>query len=198
MKDKAFVGASLIAGVAASLCCILPIVFAMAGTGIVGASAFFASWRPYLLGITFLLLGLGFYFAYRKPKNVCEPGSVCERPATSKTGRIGLWIATVFVLIVAAFPYYSEPVANLLLNTKVQETTPPAPHLERASFAVDGMDCTACATAIENKLKTVDGVRSAVVSYDQKRATVEFDVSKVTIEQLKQAIRDAGYRAHSI
>jgi copper chaperone CopZ len=198
MKDKAFVGASLIAGVAASLCCILPIVFALAGTGIVGASAFFAAWRPYLLGITFFLLGLGFYFAYRKPKNVCEPGSVCERPATNKTGRIGLWIATVFVLIVAAFPYYSEPVANMLLNTKVQETNPPAPHLERASFAVDGMDCTACATAIEKKLKTVDGVRSAVVSYDQKRATVEFDVSKVTIAQLEQAIRDAGYRAHTI
>jgi copper chaperone CopZ len=107
-------------------------------------------------------------------------------------------MATVFVLIVAAFPYYSEPVANLLLNTKVQETNPPAPHLERASFAVDGMDCTACATAIESKLKTVDGVRSAVVSYDQKRATVEFDVSKVTIAQLEQAIRAAGFCAHSI
>jgi len=198
MKDKALVGASLIAGVAASLCCILPLVFALAGTGIVGASAFFAAWRPYLLGITFLLLGLGFYFAYRKPKNVCEPGSVCEKPATNKKGRIGLWIATMVVLVVAAFPYYSEPVANLLLNTKVRETTVPVPNLERASFAVDGMDCTACATAIENKLKTVDGVRSAVVSYDQKRATVEFDVSKVTIAQLEQAIRDAGYRAHSI
>jgi mercuric ion transport protein len=198
MKGKAFVGASLIAGVAASLCCILPIVFALVGTGIVGASAFFAAWRPYLLGVTFLLLGLGFYFAYRKPKNVCEPGSVCEKPATNKTGRIGLWMATLFVLMVAAFPYYSEPVANLLLNTRAREATAPAPHLDRASFAVDGMDCTACATAIENKLKTVDGVRSAVVSYDQKRATVEFDVSKVTIAQLEQAIRDAGYRAHSI
>jgi copper chaperone CopZ len=196
MKDKAFVGASLIAGVAASLCCILPIVFALAGTGIVGASAFFAAWRPYLLGITFLLLGMGFYFAYRKPKSACEPGSVCEKPATNKTGRIGLWIATVFVLIVTAFPYYSESVANLLLNTKVTATT--APHLQQASFTVDGMDCTACATAIEKKLKTVDGVQSAVVSYDQKRATVEFDASKVTIEQLEQAIRAAGFRAHSI
>src|SRR5258708_29011636 len=118
MKDKAFIGASLIAGIAASLCCILPIVFALAGAGIVGASAFFAAWRPYLLGITFLLLGFGFYFAYRKPKHACEPGSVCEKPATSKRGRVGLWIATAFVLIVAAFPYYSEPIAELLLSSK--------------------------------------------------------------------------------
>lgn len=198
MKDKAFVGASLIAGIAASLCCILPIVFALAGAGIVGASAFFAAWRPYLLGITFLLLGLGFYFAYRKPKHACEPGSVCEKPATNRTGRIGLWITTAVVLIVAAFPYYSEPVANLLLSTKASETKAATRRVDQASFVVEGMDCTACATAIEKKLKDLDGVQSAIVSYELKRATVKFDASRVTIAQLEQAIRDAGYRAHPI
>jgi len=196
VKDKAFVGASLIAGIAASLCCILPIVFALAGAGIVGASAFFAAWRPYLLGITFLLLGLGFYFAYRKPKHACKPGSACEKPATNRTGRIGLWVATAAVLMVAAFPYYSEAVAKLLLSSKAPETTVAVPRVDRASFAVEGMDCTACATAIEKKLKELNGVQSAIVSYQQKRATVEFDAGKVTIAQLEQAIEDAGYRAH--
>jgi copper ion binding protein len=198
MKSKAFIGASLIAGIAASLCCVLPIVFALAGAGIVGAAAFFAAWRPYLLGITFLLLGLGFYFAYRKPKHACEPGSACEKPATNRRGRMGLWIASAGVLIVAAFPHYSEPVAKLLLSSKVSETTAVAPRLDRASFAVEGMNCTGCATAIEKKLKNLDGVQSAIVSYEQKRATVEFDVNKVTIAQLEQAIRDAGYRAGPI
>lgn len=198
MKDKALIGASLIARMAASLSCILPIVFALAGAGIVGASALFAAWRPYLLGITFLLLGLGFYFAYRKPKHACEPGSVCEKPATNRTRRIGLWIATTVVLIVAAFPYYSESVAKLLLTSNVSETTAAARRLDRASFAVEGMDCTACAAAIEKKLRDLDGVSSAVVSYEQKRARVEFDVNKVTIVQLEQAIQDAGYRAHPI
>jgi copper chaperone CopZ len=198
MKNKAFIGASLVAGIGASLCCILPIVFALAGAGIVGAAAFFAAWRPYLLGITFLLLGLGFYFAHRKPKHACEPGSACEKPATNRTGRIGLWTATVGVLIVAAFPYYSEPVARLLLSSKISETTAAAPRLDRASFAVEGMVCTGCATAIEKNLRKLDGVHSAIVSYEQKRATVEFDVNKVTIAQLEQAIRDAGYRAGPI
>ncbi len=198
MKDKAFVGASLIAGIAASLCCILPIVFALAGAGIVGASAFFAVWRPYLLGITFLLLGLGFYFAYRKPKHACEPGSICEKPATNRKGRIGLWSATAVVLVVAAFPYYSEAIANLVLASKAPETTVATPHVDRASFMVEGMDCSACATAIEKKLKDLTGVQSATVSYEQKRATVEFDPSKITAAQLEQAIQDAGYRAHPI
>ena len=197
MKDKAFIGASLIAGIAASLCCILPIVFALAGAGIVGASAFFAAWRPYLLGITFLLLGFGFYFAYRKPKHDCEPGSVCEKPATSKRGRVGLWVATAFVLIVAAFPYYSEPIAELLLSSKAPQANAAA-RVDRASFAVEGMGCIACATAIEKKLKGMEGVHSAMVSYEQKRVTVEFDAGKITVAQLEQAIQDAGYRARSL
>ena len=47
MKHKTFIGASLLAAIAASLCCILPIVFALGGFAIVGASAFFESLRPY-------------------------------------------------------------------------------------------------------------------------------------------------------
>jgi copper chaperone CopZ len=60
------------------------------------------------------------------------------------------------------------------------------------------MDCTACATAIEKRLKSLGGVRSATVSFERKRAAVEFDVNKISITQLEQAIQDAGYRAHPI
>lgn len=116
MKDKAFIGASVIAAIAASMCCILPIVFVLLGVGVAGAAAFFATWRPLLLAITFALLGVGFYFAYRKPKETCEPGSACELPATKRTGRLWLWIATAFVILLAAFPYYSGPVAKFLLS----------------------------------------------------------------------------------
>ncbi len=116
MKDKAFIGAALAAAVAASLCCILPIVFVLAGVGVVGAAAFFATWRPLLLVSAFALLGAGFYFAYRKPRQGCELGSACERPAVNRAGRLWLWIATGFVILFAAFPYYSGPVANFLLS----------------------------------------------------------------------------------
>jgi hypothetical protein len=87
--------------------------------------------RPYLLGVTFLLLGLGSYFAYRKPRHGCEPGSTCDKPATNKMARIGLWMTAGVVLVVAAFPYYSEPIANLLLASKASESTSAAPHLDR-------------------------------------------------------------------
>ena len=118
MKEKAFIGASVVAAIGASLCCILPILFVLVGTGIAGAAAFFATWRPLLLAITFLLLALGFYFAYRKPRQACEPGGTCERPAVSRVGRIWLWIATALVILFATFPYYSGAVAKVLLSNR--------------------------------------------------------------------------------
>ncbi len=194
MKDTAFIGASIVAALAASLCCILPIVFAIAGAGIIGASAFFAAWRPYLLGVTALLLAAGFYFAYRKPKHACEPGSACEVPSVNKKGRIGLWIATAFVIVFAAFPYYSGPVAQFVLGSASAKSSE-APQLAQVTFAVQGMDCTACAAAIESRLRSTPGVKTAHVSYEQKRADVEFDQNRVSVEQLQKAIAEAGYRA---
>lgn len=194
MKDSAFVGGSLLAAVAASLCCILPIIFAVVGVGIVGASAAFAEWRPYLLGVTAGLLGLGFYFAYRKPKEACEPGSACTVPSVNRKGRIGLWIATIFVIAIAAFPYYSGPIAEFLLGSASANSSG-SPQLAQVAFTVEGMDCAACAAAIESKLKSTPGVKTARVSYEQKRAEVEFDQTSVSVEQLQKAIAEAGYRA---
>src|SRR5712692_3740684 len=111
-----FAAGSVVAAIIASFCCILPIVFAVTGFSILGASALFEAWRPYLLGLTFGLLGLGFYFAYRPRKEQCAPGSVCAMPATNRSGRLLLWLATVGVVLFAAFPYYSGAVAEWLLS----------------------------------------------------------------------------------
>jgi copper chaperone CopZ len=197
MKETTLASASVFAAVVASLCCILPIVFALAGVGIVGASAAFAEWRPYLLGLTFLLLGAGFYFAYRKPRETCAPDSACAMPTTNRTGRRILWIATGFVLLLAAFPYYSGPVAGWVLGSSA--ATPVRPdsvsQVASISFAIEGMDCAACATAIENKLKNLPGVHRAQVSYEEGRAEIEFDPGHVSVDALERAIAEAGYKA---
>ncbi len=113
-----FAAGSIFAAIIASFCCILPIVFALTGFSILGASALFDTWRPYLLGLTFGLLGLGFYFAYRPRKEQCAPDSVCAMPATKRSGRLMLWIATGAVILFAAFPYYSGQVAEWLLANR--------------------------------------------------------------------------------
>jgi hypothetical protein len=107
---------SVLAAIVASFCCVLPIVFALTGFSILGASALFDAWRPYLLGLTFALLGLGFYFACRPRREQCAPGSACAMTATKRSGRLMLWLAAVVVILFAAFPYYSGRVADFLLS----------------------------------------------------------------------------------
>lgn len=197
MKQGAFVGASVVAAVAASSCCILPIVFALAGASVAGASAAFAAWRPYLLGLTFGLLGAGFYLAHRKPRQACEPGSACAVPAGNRSGRIGLWMAAVAVVVFAAFPYYSAPVAEFLLSAHASRPAlaeAPPPRIAHASIAVEGMDCPACAATVEKKLKEVSGVRKASVSHEQGKVEIEFDPGSASLEQLARVIEDAGFR----
>lgn len=107
---------SVAAAFGSSLCCTLPILFALTGFSILGASAFFDSLRPYLLVVTFGLLGLAFYYAYRPaPPAECAPGAACGVPENRRSTRIILWLVTVVVIALAAFPYYSGPVAEFLL-----------------------------------------------------------------------------------
>jgi copper chaperone CopZ len=184
------VAGSVFAAMLASFCCVLPIVFALTGVSILGASAIFAAWRPYLLGATFGLLALGFYFAYRPGKRRCAPGS-CAVPATKMSGRWMLWLASLAVALFAAFPFYSGPVAEFLLS-HASASQPAA--VEHATFAIDGIDSPEDARAVESKLKGVPGVRSVTVLFEGRRAEVDYDPQSATMSQIEKVIVDAGYR----
>lgn len=116
-KSHALVMASsVIAAFGASLCCTLPIIFALTGFSILGASAYFDSLRPYLLLATFGLLGFAFYYAYRPvPQTACAPGMPCAARVNRGAARIVLWLVTILVIAMAAFPHYSGPIAEFLL-----------------------------------------------------------------------------------
>jgi Cu+-exporting ATPase len=59
-----------------------------------------------------------------------------------------------------------------------------------ATFPVEGMTCASCVRRVENALKAVPGVHSAVVNLATRKATVEGDVSWGS---LFRAVEDAGY-----
>lgn len=98
--------ASVVAATAASVCCIGPVVAAVLGAGALGAaSTRFEPYRPWFLGLTMILLGVGFVSAYRREPGCAE--DTCA-PPTRRTARIVLWIAVVLVGLLAAFPYYMK------------------------------------------------------------------------------------------
>ncbi len=106
-KERLFLGGSIAAALVASACCLGPVVLLMLGASSVGAALALAPYRPFLLGLTFLLLAGAFYLTYRRRPVACGPGGKCELPGTARRNRILLWVVTFLVLLAATFPYYS-------------------------------------------------------------------------------------------
>ncbi len=67
--------------------------------------------------------------------------------------------------------------------------------METTTIKVDGMSCGGCVKSVTGVLTALDGVAKAEVSLEQKQAVVEFDAAKVTRDQLKAVIEDAGFDA---
>jgi len=98
---------SVLGAIAASSCCILPLVLFSLGIGgaWIGNLTALYPYKPYFVTITLLFLAGGFFMAYRKPKVSCEPGSYCATPTSGRVLKISLWGATLLVSAALAFPY---------------------------------------------------------------------------------------------
>ena len=70
----------------------------------------------------------------------------------------------------------------------------PAPP-QRLELPIEGMTCAACASRIERKLNTLEGVEASV-NYATEQATVRFDAERVTPGDLVAAVEAVGYGAH--
>ena len=70
--------------------------------------------------------------------------------------------------------------------------------MKTSYFQLKGMGCAACANTIETAIQNVDGVAICHVNFSAEQATVEFDPKQTNIEQIQQAVTDAGYSAKPI
>jgi P-type Cu+ transporter len=58
---------------------------------------------------------------------------------------------------------------------------------------ITGMTCANCVATIERNLKKLDGVSMAAVNLSSERATVEFDPSKLVLDDIVARVTRAGY-----
>ena len=65
-------------------------------------------------------------------------------------------------------------------------------HPTRRVFEVEGMHCASCVGAVERKLNSLDGVQ-ATVSLPSESATIEYPEERVSFDDLRRAVEDAGY-----
>lgn len=62
-------------------------------------------------------------------------------------------------------------------------------------FVIDGMTCAACALTVENAVKKLDHVDSAVVNLTTEKMTVDYNPDLVSEKEIEKAVADAGYSA---
>ncbi len=193
-KESTLVGGVMLAAVVASICCVIPLLFAGAGVTAIVIAEKFAVIRPYMLAVTGLLLLAGFYFAYGPAKVACEPGSACATPTSRKRARLAIWFAAGFAGLFALSPYWSAA----LIRSTAQGPNVPALQaagvpVEKATLHITGMVCEVCAASIEKDLRAQSGVRSAKVHFSESAAEVEYDPSQVSLPQIRGIIEKAGY-----
>lgn len=85
--------------------------------------------------------------------------------------------------------------ASLVKPAGSGESPATAPHWATTTLRVEGMTCGACTAAIESAFKGMDGVGTVSVSLVMGRAVVVHDPSRVTAEQVRDAIEDRGFDA---
>ena len=61
-----------------------------------------------------------------------------------------------------------------------------------------GMTCPNCEYAVSSGLMKTKGITAFEVNLSKDRATMVFDPSQVTIDQIKQAIADVGYEVGEV
>ena len=66
--------------------------------------------------------------------------------------------------------------------------------MKETNLKIEGMHCAGCSTRLEKVLNNLEGVETAKVSLEEKKATIKYDETKINIENLKEAIEDAGFK----
>ncbi|MBP7359300.1 MAG: heavy metal translocating P-type ATPase [Prevotella sp.] len=65
--------------------------------------------------------------------------------------------------------------------------------MEKKTIAVLGMACAGCATNVEKKLNSLQGVKSAAVNFAARTALIEYDDKVITPQTMKDEVIKIGY-----
>lgn len=110
MQDRSHLSlvASVVAGLGASVCCVLPLVLVMAGLGGSWLATFraFEPYRPIFVAGAVIAL----FFAWRgifHATEVCAPGQACADPRVQRNRKAVFWLVATVVVGLLTFPYYA-------------------------------------------------------------------------------------------
>jgi mercuric ion transport protein len=178
----------------ASACCIGPLLFAGLGLGAFGLAGAFETYRPYMIGITAIFLGAGFYMTYRGRPVPCKGGS-CKMKSASRSNKVTMWVAALMAVASMSYPQWS-PVLAESPSPVVTETG----HLARlVDLKVSGMTCEGCGITVRSTLLGIPGVQNAHVDWEAGVAALHVTATSPTADSIAARLtRASGFGASVI
>jgi Cu+-exporting ATPase len=79
---------------------------------------------------------------------------------------------------------------KISVKTKMMEST----RLKRESYLIEGMTCSGCERTVSKVVSNIEGIASAKADLRSSTLSVEYDPSKVTIDEIKDAVNKVGYK----
>ena len=182
------------AAIGASLCCITPVLAVLAGsTGMASSFSWMEPFRPYLIGLTILVLTYAWWDKLKPKKEDIE--CACE-PEVG--GQVSFWYSKIFLALITAFsvvmlsfPYWGDA---LIKSERTQTVVTNKSDLFKKTIQIKGMTCASCEATVEKVAMDIDGVVSAKASTKNKNAVIEFDKSKTDMHSIMKAIATTGYK----
>ena len=188
--NNKLIGAGLLTAIAASLCCVTPVLALIAGTsGLASTFSWLESFRPYFIGLTILVLGFAWYQKLKSKKQIDCNCETEEKPKFIQS-KMFLGIVTAFSIVMLAFPYYSSV---FYPKTEKQIIIVDKSNIQKVEFSISGMTCASCEEHVNHEVGKLAGIISSNTSYEKENAIVEFDNSKTNISEIETAINTTGY-----
>ena len=188
--EKKLIGAGLLTAIAASLCCITPVLALVAGTsGLASTFSWLEPARPYFIGLTIFVLWFAWYQKL-KPKKQIDCNCETEEKPKFIQSKMFLGIVTAFAIVMLAFPYYAH---IFYPKTEKQVIVVDKSNVQTVEFSISGMTCASCEEHVNHEVNKLSGIIKSNVSYENGNAIVEFDNSKTNIADIEKAINGTGY-----
>lgn len=187
--------AGIFAAIAASLCCITPVLAFLGGaSGLASSFSWIEPYRSYLIGLTIAVFAFAWYQKLKPQKQIdchCET----DNKKSFWQSKLFLAIVTLVAALLIAFPYYAK-----IFYPKPQETKViivDKSNIATVQLNISGMDCEGCTAHINGELSKVNGVIEANTSYKNANAIIKFDNTKTSVDSLSSIVNNIGYKVIS-
>ena len=190
-RENKLIGTGLLTAITASLCCMTPVLALIAGTsGIASTFSWIEPFRPYLIGLTILVLGFAWYQKLKPQKEIDCDCETDEKPKFIQSKKF-LGIVTVFAIVMLSFPYYS---GIFYPNTEKQIIVFDKSDIKTTEFKISGMTCASCEEHVNHEVNKLNGIVNSKPSYENGNAIIEFDKTKTNEKEIEKAIKSTGYK----